>query len=132
YGYCYLGQVLRQSSREPEASEMSRKALALFERIDEQRLADWYDITCIRCLASELVRSGATGPADVERSRRWADRAMEALQRAVDGGYRDFAYIESDTDLDALRSRDDYKALIASLKTRVGSSANPAGTAASR
>jgi serine/threonine-protein kinase len=129
YSYCYLGQVLRQSGREPEASEMSRKALALFERIDEQRLADWYDIACIRSLSSELVRSGATGPADDERSRRWADRAMEALQRAVDGGYRDFAYIESDTDLDALRSRDDYKALIASLKTRAES---PAGAAASR
>ena len=36
-GYCYLGQVLRQAGQEPEASDMSRKCLTLFERIDKGR-----------------------------------------------------------------------------------------------
>jgi serine/threonine-protein kinase len=132
YAYCYLGQVLDKAGRKPDAADMSRKALAVFERVDEQRLANWYDLACVRCLSSDLVRSGAADQAAAERSGRLADRAMEALRQAVAGGYRDFAYIEKDTDLDILRSRDDYRALIAELKTKATSPASPDGIAASR
>ena len=76
-GYCYLGQVLRQVGQEPEASDVSRKALALFERIDTEGLAKPYDLACIRSLSSDLVRSIGKDPAAAERSRRLADRAME-------------------------------------------------------
>ena len=109
--YCYLGQVLRQAGQEPEASDVSRKALALFERIDKEGLAKPYDMACIRSLSSDLVRSTGKDPAAVERSRRLADQAMEALRQAVDGGYRDLAWIEIDPDLDPLRSHD-YKPLL--------------------
>ena len=43
---------------------------------------------------------------------------MEALRQAVNGGYRDFAWISIDPDLDPLRSRDDYRALIAEIKAK--------------
>ena len=124
-GYCYLGQVLRQAGQEPEASDVSRKALALFERIDREGLAKPYDLACIRSLSSDLVRSTGKDPAAVERSRRLADQAMEALRQAVDGGYRDLAWIEIDHDLDPLRSRDDYKALIAEIKARTALPGDP-------
>ncbi len=117
-GYCYLGQVLRQAGQEPEASDMSRKALTLFERIDKEGLAKPYDLACIRSLSSDLVRSTGKGPAAAERSRRLADQAMEALRQAVDGGYRDLAWIELDADLDPLRPRNDYKALINQIKAK--------------
>ncbi|HEV3164425.1 MAG TPA: serine/threonine-protein kinase, partial [Isosphaeraceae bacterium] len=111
-GYCYLGQVLRQAGQEPEATDVSRKAIALFERIDREGLAKPYDLACIRSLSSDLVRSTGKDPAAAERSRRLADQAMDALRQSVNGGYRDLAWIEMDADLDPLRSRDDYKALI--------------------
>ena len=95
-GYCYLGQVLRQAGQEPEASDVSRKALALFERIDAEGLAKPYDLACIRSLSSDLVRSTGKDPAAAERSRRLADQAMEALRQSVNGGYRDLAWIEID------------------------------------
>jgi tetratricopeptide (TPR) repeat protein len=116
--YCYLGQVLRQVGQEPEASDVSRKALALFERIDKEGLAKPYDIACLRSLSSDLVRSTGKDPAADERSRRLADQAMEAFRQAVDGGYRDLAWIEIDHDLDPLRSRGDFKALIGEIKAK--------------
>jgi tetratricopeptide (TPR) repeat protein len=116
YSYCSLGQVMREAGHGSEASDLSQKALSMFARIDKQGLADLYDLACVRSLSSDLIRSGSTDPSAVERSRHLADRAMEALGQAVAGGYRDLAWIEKDTDLDALRSRDDYKALIAQLK----------------
>ncbi len=117
-GYCYLGQVLHQAGQEPEASDMSRKALAWFERIDREGLAKPYDIACIRSLSSDLVGSIGNDPAAAERSRRLADQAMDALRQAVNGGYRDLAWIEIDHDLDPLRSREDYKALINEIKAK--------------
>jgi len=131
-GYCYLGQVLRQAGQEPEASDLSRKALALFERIDTEGLAKPYDLACIRSLSSDLVRSTGKDPAAVERSRRLADSAMEALRQSVNGGYRDLAWIEIDHDLDPLRSRADYKSLITEIKAKGASSKKLEETAASR
>ena len=49
-----------------------------------------------------------------------ADQAMKALRQSVIGGYRDLAWIEIDADLDPLRSRDDFKALIAEIKAKGG------------
>jgi serine/threonine-protein kinase len=129
-GYCYLGQVLRHAGQEPEASDVSRKALALFERIDADGLAKPYDLACIRSLSSDLVRSTGKDPAAAERSRRLADQAMEALRQSVNGGYRDLAWIEIDHDLDPLRSRDDYKALIAEINAKGASSKKLGETAA--
>jgi len=129
--YCYLGQVLREAGKEPEASDVSQKALAWFERIDREGLAKPYDIACLRSLSSDLVRSTGKGPAAVERSRSMADQAMKALRQAVDGGYRDLAWIEIDTDLNPLRSRDDFKALITEIKGKGASSKKLEETAAS-
>ena len=41
--------------------------------------------------------------------------AMEWLKKAVQAGYKDVAHIAEDSDLDALRSRDDFKKIMAGL-----------------
>jgi hypothetical protein len=46
------------------------------------------------------------------RSRALADRAVAQLRRAVAGGFRNVAHMRADTDLDALRSRDDFRLLM--------------------
>jgi hypothetical protein len=43
------------------------------------------------------------------------DRAMAALRRAVAGGYTDLRSFETDSDLDALRGRADFRALMTEL-----------------
>lgn len=42
-------------------------------------------------------------------------RALEALERAIDAGYRDLAHVRVDTDLDAVREEARYAAIIARL-----------------
>jgi hypothetical protein len=44
-----------------------------------------------------------------------ANRAMAALRRAVDAGWRDAARLAKEPDLDPLRSRDDFRELLLSL-----------------
>lgn len=46
-----------------------------------------------------------------------ADRATACLRKAVAAGYRDGDYMEKDRDLDALRGREDFQALLATLSS---------------
>ena len=60
---------------------------------------------------------GEAGPDPAADARREAHarEAMAWLRRAVAAGYRNPAYLASDSDLDPLRSRDDFRALMADL-----------------
>ena len=41
---------------------------------------------------------------------------MQFLHKAVQAGYKDTAHMKKDTDLDALRDREDFKKLLAELE----------------
>jgi hypothetical protein len=41
---------------------------------------------------------------------------VDALRRAFAAGYRDLAYLRTDTDLDSLRKRPDFAKLLAELE----------------
>jgi hypothetical protein len=47
-----------------------------------------------------------------------ADKAMSTLRRAVAAGYRNVAHMRTDTDLDALRQREDFQKLIQELEVK--------------
>ena len=66
----------------------------------------WYDFACVYAVA---------GGKSTDKRKEYADRAMELLQKAVKGGYKDAAHMAKDTDLDALRGRDDFKKLMEEL-----------------
>ncbi|HEX4592241.1 MAG TPA: hypothetical protein VH120_20065, partial [Gemmataceae bacterium] len=64
-----------------------------------------------------ILTDRKTPAADAPRlAKAEADQAMEWLHQAVAGGYRNVVHIEKDTDLDALRGRDDFKQLVAELR----------------
>ena len=46
---------------------------------------------------------------------REANRAMEWLKKTVQAGYKDVAHMVEDSDLDALRGRDDFQKLMKEL-----------------
>ena len=48
-----------------------------------------------------------------------ADLAMEALRKAIAAGFRNVEWLRTDADLNALRGREDFKALEADLAARV-------------
>jgi hypothetical protein len=47
-----------------------------------------------------------------------ANRAVELLASAVTAGYTDVARLKADADLDALRTRADFQALVAELEQK--------------
>ena len=51
-----------------------------------------------------------------ELAQSYAEQALAALRQAVAKGYKDVAHLKSDTDLDALRQRDDFKLLLKELE----------------
>jgi serine/threonine-protein kinase len=53
-----------------------------------------------------------------EAKEKYAARAVALLKQAVARGYKDVARVKTDTDLDALRDRDDFKALLKELDSR--------------
>jgi tetratricopeptide (TPR) repeat protein len=62
------------------------------------------------------VAAGAFARADQpDEATADADRAMVWLRKAVAAGYRDRAHLVKDKDLDALRAREDFQALLAAL-----------------
>jgi serine/threonine protein kinase/Flp pilus assembly protein TadD len=67
---------------------------------------DWYNFACVYAVASSKIP---------EKKKTYADRAMELLKKAIQAGYKDAANMKQDTDLDALRDRDDFKKLLAEL-----------------
>jgi tetratricopeptide (TPR) repeat protein/tRNA A-37 threonylcarbamoyl transferase component Bud32 len=68
-----------------------------------------YSAACIYAVAS------TTADADTEN---YAARAVDLLRRAVENGYKDAAQLQKDKDIDALRSRDDFKKLLGELEGR--------------
>ncbi|MFN0128916.1 MAG: hypothetical protein ACKV19_19770 [Verrucomicrobiales bacterium] len=62
-----------------------------------------YSAACIYAVASTTAEADAA---------KYAARAVDLLRRAVEKGYRDAAQLQTDEDIDALRSRDDFKGLI--------------------
>ena len=66
--------------------------------IREENPVVWYNLACMR---AQLGHGNA---------------AMEALQHALDLGFDQTALLASDSDLDSLRDRDDFKALLSSVE----------------
>jgi tetratricopeptide (TPR) repeat protein len=73
-----------------------------------KRNADqWYDIACIYAVASGKIGG---------KKQEYADRAMELLHKAVKAGYKDAGLMKKDSDLDPLRSREDFKKLLREIE----------------
>ena len=82
-----------------------------WERLNRTDADSLYDAGCCRAITAAVFRAaGADREAAAE-----ADRAMDWLHKAVAAGFRDAAKFRSDTDLDALRDRDDFLAMAAGL-----------------
>jgi WD40 repeat protein/serine/threonine protein kinase len=81
-----------------------------------------YDAACVCSLASAAARQDSK-LTRVERDRlaeRYAARAVELLRQAFQQGFEDVEQMKKDSDLDPLRSREDYKELIADVDKPAG------------
>jgi eukaryotic-like serine/threonine-protein kinase len=74
----------------------------------------WYDFACVYSLASAKI---------ADKKTEYADRAMELLHKAVKEGWNDAEHTATDTDLDPLHDRDDFKKLLMDLEKKAPSQA---------
>jgi tetratricopeptide (TPR) repeat protein len=110
-----------------------RRALALAQTGDHARAAaeaealagrktataeDLYNLACVCALsATAAARDDRLGvPEAAGLPRQYADQAMTLLRQAVQKGYKDVPHMKKDTDLDPLRSREDFQAILRELE----------------
>ncbi len=85
-----------------------RATAEMWEALKRIDLASLYAAARFRAV-SAAVFAKANQPAEATAE---ADKAMAWLQKADTAGYKDREPLEKDTDLDALRGRDDFRKLI--------------------
>jgi predicted esterase len=78
--------------------ERAAQLLTISAEIKPERHGVWYILACAQ------ARSGHPKP------------ALEALERAIDSGFRDLDHLQSDPDLQSIRKRDGYQRLVARLR----------------
>jgi hypothetical protein len=105
--------VLLNLGDHPAAAE----AANVFARIALYPANDSYNAACYLSLCIPLAEKEAKlSEADrKEKARSYSDQAIGSLRQAVAKGYKDADHMKKDTDLDSLRSRDDFKMLLADL-----------------
>jgi tetratricopeptide (TPR) repeat protein len=79
---------------------------------------DLYEHVCGYCDCVKLAAEDAklSEAKRKELCKSYGDRAMNALRRAVEFGYKDVANVKKDKSLDPLRERDDFQKLLAELE----------------
>ena len=75
---------------------------------EESTLGDdhWYESACLYAVASGKIAA---------KKQHYADRAMEFLNESLKADFRDTDLLKTNTDLDSLRDREDFKRLLAEL-----------------
>ena len=109
------GRVEEKLGRRAEAEGSLREAIATNQAIPPlaRSTTNDYSLACEHTLLAGLL--AGSGPAAAGEARAEGDRAMEVLRRSVADGYRNLALMRSDTDLDALRPRPEFQALLMDL-----------------
>ena len=72
----------------------------------------------VRCATSAEKDSKLPEPKRKELTRSYSDQAMQLLEQAVAGGYKDVNQLKNAEDFRQLRSREDFKKLVASLESK--------------
>jgi serine/threonine-protein kinase len=120
-----MGRVHRKQGRPAEALQSLQEALASLAKIPSSHLNVLYDRACWLALCSSVIGQGKPSPTPIERAERekCSDQAMEALRQAVIAGQFSLHDLRNDTDLDALRSREDFKKLLREAEAKTKASA---------
>jgi hypothetical protein len=96
-----------------------RATAEMWEKLNRPDADSLYNAACFRSVTAGMqVKSPGADAARLAKDD--ADRAMEWLQKAVLAGYKDVAHMKKDTDLDALRGREDFKKLLAEMEAKSG------------
>jgi eukaryotic-like serine/threonine-protein kinase len=114
FGWKGLGATQQAVGRPADAVASWRRAVATDERARSALGENLYYLAGCHARLGGIAgvagsgRPAAEGPVEL-------DRAMAVLRRAVDAGYRDVSWMNRDPELDPLRGRPDFRAMMADL-----------------
>jgi hypothetical protein len=116
----HLGLVPPPHLAEAEALDYLRRSESVLSGMHDPDTVSVYDLACTQAVIAGRLGAGPGREA-------YESRAMETLRRSIAAGYKHMDNIRTDTDLDALRGRDDFRRLLADLEaeSRVRPSAPP-------
>jgi tetratricopeptide (TPR) repeat protein len=87
-----------------------------FEALGRTDINSLYHSAHFRALCAAEIQHAEPSPQNDALAREQANRAMVWLRKAVNAGLTDVAFLKKDESLDALRDREDFRALIAELE----------------
>ena len=106
-----VGLAERKAGRWAEAAASLREGASIRDQIPPALPFSRYDLACNHALLSGLSAQPGSGVSAAE-GRLEADRAMHWLRAAIAAGFRDYAHMRTDADLDPLRPRPDFGLLM--------------------
>jgi serine/threonine-protein kinase len=112
-----VGRLKQQAGRAAEADalfEQFRQTIAVLAHLPTLNPVDLYNLACSHAILAGVAAQPGSSMTTGERQAE-ADRAIQWLGRAIAAGYRKLALIQSDPDLDPLRSRSDFQLLMLDL-----------------
>jgi tetratricopeptide (TPR) repeat protein len=99
------------------ASAITRRALALWDGLPSRSGSDWFLTACCHATLAGLAGRDGAGVSAAEREAE-SDQAMALLRKAVGIGYRDASGFRTESALDTLREREDFKKLLEELEQK--------------
>ncbi|HVC93200.1 MAG TPA: tetratricopeptide repeat-containing protein kinase family protein, partial [Pirellulales bacterium] len=93
-----------------------RATVEMWEGLKGDDAGSLYNAACFRAVTAAVIRAGDQSEGAANDAAAEADRAMEWLKQAVAAGFKNVNHMKQDTDLEALRTREDFKQLIAELE----------------
>jgi serine/threonine-protein kinase len=108
----FLGRAQFRAGKHVEALPTIQNAVTTLETSEDPLLK--YATACLLALTSAITDPGE-GPAGADRRRRDADRAISTLRRAIELGWAGVSDMKTETDLDPLRGRADFQAILMDL-----------------
>jgi hypothetical protein len=116
-----LASACSAAGKHAEALELCRSAGQLWESAKRSDANSLYQAVCRLAVSSAVIRAADPSEAGAKQADAEADRAMQSLQKAVAAGYKNAADMAQNPDLVALRDRDDFKQLLATLEASLKS-----------
>lgn len=124
--YNNIGRIQQQTGWPAEALHSFQRAVDLLESLPNLQPHNRYNLACNLSLCIPLfgAKPGTQGvtdeaelsPSDRTRRRLYGDRAITVLRRAVKEGFHNTDALQSDPDLQAIRDREDFQAIIKGLR----------------
>ena len=127
-----LGRLQAQAGEPTEALRSFQHAVDLFESLHELDPQDSYNLACNVALSIPMIgvkkesqgTSQELSKGDQLRRQLYGDRAIEALRRAAKGGFLNPQTFQENSDLDSLRARADFQALIKQIEEKPPAAGN--------